>query len=290
MRIFRYSILLILLLSLIGCQPFVEEKTELGPLPNATFEIIQGGTPNDFILRNTTEGAFITQWDLGDFGKADSVEAYVSIPLKGDYEITMTTFNQGGHASVTQTVTVTQDDPNGCQGNLKLLTNCGEKTWKLAPEEGALFIGPDLTSGTTWWASNQADVTTRSCHFNNEWTFKSNGEMVFDTKGDFWADVDGNGNVFPSDLGVTEGCHPTSSLPTKYQVWDSGTHGFTVTPTSLTISGLGAWIGLYKAGTNDEVGEPQQSITYTIVELTEDRMVIATIYGWGVWRFTLVSQ
>jgi len=290
MKFTTYSILFVLLVSLIGCQPFIEEKTELGALPSASFEIIPGDTPNDFILRNTTAGAFLTQWDLGDFGKADSVEAYVSIPRKGDYEITMTTFNQGGHTSLTKTVTVTQDDPNGCQGNLKLLTDCGEKVWKLAEEENALFIGPDLTSGTWWWGNSIADVATRSCHFNNEWTFTSGGEMRFDTKGDFWADTDGNGNVFPSDLGVAEGCHPTTDLPPKYQSWDSGTHSFTVTPTSLTVSGEGAWIGLYKAGTNDEVGEPQQSITYTIMELTEDRLVIGAIYSWGAWQFTLVSQ
>lgn len=285
-----YSLLLIVLVSLIGCQPYVEEKSELGALPNASFEIIPGGTPNDFILRNTTPGTFLTKWDLGDFGTADSVEAAVSIPLKGDYEITMTTFNRGGHSSVTKTVTVTQDDPNGCQGNIKLLTDCGEKVWKLAPEPGAMFIGPDLTSGTTWWANGAADITARACHFNNEYTFRSNGEFQFDTKGDFWADTDGNGNVFPSDLGVTEGCHPTSALPAKYQAWGSGLHQFTITPTSLTVSGEGAWMGLYKAGTTAEVGEPQQSITYTIIEITEDRLVIAAIYSWGVWRFTFVAQ
>lgn len=289
MKFTTYSILLVILVSLIGCQPYIEEKTELGALPSASFEIIPGDTPNDFILRNTTAGAFLTQWDLGNFGKADSVEAYINIPRKGDYEITMTTFNQGGHSSITKTVTVTQDDPNACQGNLKLLTDCGEKTWKLAPEEGALWIGPAL-GGTTWWGNSLADVSTRACHFNNEWTFTVNGEMKFDTKGDFWADTDGNGNVFPSDLGVTEGCHPTTALSSKFQPWDSGTHSFNVTPNSLTISGLGAWIGLYKAGTDGEVGEPQQSITYTIVEISEDRIVIAAVYGWGTWRFTLVSQ
>jgi PKD repeat protein len=285
-----YSLLLIVLVSLMGCQPYVEEKSELGALPNASFEIIPGATPNEFILRNTTPGTFLTKWDLGDFGTADSVEAQVSIPRKGDYEITMTTFNQGGHASITKTVTVTQDDPNGCQGNIKLLTDCGEKTWKLAPEEGAMFIGPDLTSGTTWWANGIADVATRACHFNNEYTFRSNGEFQFDTKDDFWADTDGNGNVFPADLMVTEGCHPTSDLPAKYQSWGSGLHQFTITPTSLTVSGEGAWMGLYKAGTDAEVGEPQQSITYTIIEITETRLVIATIYSWGVWRFTFVAQ
>ena len=290
MKYTAYSLLLILFISLLGCEPYIEEKSELGPLPTASFEILPGETPNDFILKNTTPGAFLTQWDLGDFGTADSIEAYVSIPKKGDYDIKMITFNRGGYDSLTKTVTVTQDDPDGCQGNLELLTNCSEKTWKLAPEASAMLIGPDLTGGTVWWGNSEADVITRSCHFNNEWTFTSSGELQFETMGDFWADTDGNGNVFPSDLGVAEGCHPTSALPAKYESWGSGTHAFTISPTSLTITGEGAWMGLYKAGTNDEVGEPQQSITYTIMSITEDRLVIAAIYGWGAWQFTFVAQ
>lgn len=289
MKITTYGFLLIFMISFMACEPFVEEKSELGALPNASFEITPGATPNEFILKNTTTGAFLTQWDMGDFGTSDSIEALVSIPTKGDYEITMTTFNRGGSSSITKTVTVTEDDPNGCQGNIKLLTGCGEKVWKLAPEDAAMFIAPDLTSGA-WWANGIADVTTRACHFNNEYTFRSNGEFQFETNGDFWADTDGNGNVFPTDLGVGEGCHSTDDLPAKYKVWGSGLHQFTVTPNSLTVIGEGAWMGLYKAGTDAEVGAPQQSITYTIVELTEARMVIAAVYSGSVWRFTFVAE
>ena len=39
---------LIIVMALISCQPFVEEKSELGPVPTPTFEVVSDGTPNDF--------------------------------------------------------------------------------------------------------------------------------------------------------------------------------------------------------------------------------------------------
>ncbi len=283
------SFLIILLLLLISCEPQLAEKSELGPRPTPSFEIVQDSTPNDFILRNTTEGAFMTKWDLGDAGIAEGEEVSVNFIFAGDYEISMTTFTRGGSATTSQTLTVTQDDPSACKGDLELLTACGEKVWVLAPEAAALHIGPSLNE--TWWSNSSTDVSGRECHFNDEYIFRSNGEFEYDNKGDFWADTDGNGDVTPPDLGVAGGaCHPSTAWPEAYKAWDSGVYSFSLTPNSLTVIGEGAWIGLYKAGTTEEVVTPQQSVTYSISELTEDRMVIFADYGWGVWRFTLVPK
>lgn len=271
-----------------SCDPQVDDKINIGPPPTASFEILEGSSPNDFILVNTTDGAFITQWDLGDNGKREGQEVEVNFPFMGSYDVTMTTFNSGGHGSTTRSVEVTQDDPDACFGNFEILTGCSEKTWKIAPEESALHIGPSLEE--TWWGNGSGDVDTRVCHFNDRYIFRSNGEFEFVTQGDFWADDDGNGNVFPSDLGLDVGCQSESDWPDQYKSWGAGVHSFNVTANSLTVSGLGAWIGLYKVGTTDEVDTPQQSVTFSISELTEDRMIIFADYGWGVWRFTLVTE
>ena len=275
-------------LFLASCNPFVEDKSELGALPNPDFEIMAGDTPNDFVLVNTTDGAFLTDWDLGSAGSATGQEANAYFAFKGSYEITMTTFTQGGHASVSKNLEVTQDDPNACFGNFALLTGCTEKAWIFAPEANAMHIGPSLNE--TWWGNSDSDVIDRACHFNDRYIFKSNGEFEFDNVGDFWADEDGQGTVWPADLGLEIGCHDASEWPSQYNAWDSGIHAFTVNDNSLTLTGLGAYMGLYKAGTSGEVMEPQPSTTYSIAELTEDRLVIFCDYGWGVWRFTFVPE
>ncbi|KAA3620671.1 MAG: hypothetical protein DWQ02_28995 [Bacteroidetes bacterium] len=288
MTYLKYSILFFVVLGLFSCEPFVEEKSDLGPPPNPSFTITQGDTPNDFIFENTTEGAFITQWDIQDNGKKEGEIVEVTIPFMGEYEVTMTTFNRGGYGSTSQMVTVTQDDPNACFGNFELLTGCDEKVWKLAPEANAQYVGQNLEQ--MWWGNSLDDVTTRYCLWDDEWIFRADGTMEYDNNGDFWADEDGNGTVWPSDLGLAIGCNSNDDWPAQYASWGSGNHTFSVNETSLSVIGEGAFIALYKVGTTDEVSTPQSSVTYNILELTEDRMVIYAEYGWGVWRFTLVSE
>lgn len=288
MKNIKYLFSILLLTSIMACEPAVDDKIDIGSPPNASFEIEAGETPNDFVLRNTTEGGFITHWDLGVNGSAQGEVVDVNFSNKGDYEITMTTFNQGGSGSATQTLTVTQDDMSACQGVEELLTACDVKVWKLAPEAGAIHVGPNIVD--IWWQNSEDDVVDRECHFNDEYIFRVGGEFEYDNKGDFWADTDGNGDIWPSDLGLTPGCQDASSWPEKYISWSSNIHSFTVNSSSLTVAGEGAWIGLYKIGTASEVDSPQSSVTFNIEEITESRMVIYTDYGGLAWRLTLVSE
>lgn len=288
MSITKYIFLLSTLLVFSACEPTIEDKTDIGTPPDPSFDILGGSTPNEFTLVNTTVDAFITQWDLGDYGKQEGATVDVIIPFIGTYDVTMTTFNKGGHASLTKTITVTQDDPNACIGNLQLLTNCSEKTWTLLQDEAALIVGPNLTE--VWWNNSANDVIDRACHFNDRFTFRESGEFEYDNQGDFWADDDGSGNIYPAELGITVGCHPSEDWPEAFKAWDSGLHAFSLTNNSLTVSGEGAWIGLYKVGTAGEVAVPQSSITYTIGELTADRLVLIADIGFGFWRFTFVPE
>ena len=56
------------------------------------------------------------------------------------------------------------------------------------------------------------------------------------------------------------------------------------------MTGTGAHLGLYKAGTPPDaaVATPQPSVTYDIVSITPTRLVLRLDYGWGAWRFTFV--
>ena len=143
---------------------------------------------------------------------------------------------------------------------------------------------------TVWWENTEQDLTDRSCHFDDEYIFRINGEFEYDNKGDFWADSDEGGNIYPSDMGITVGCHPSSDWPEQYKAWDSGVHNFSVTDSQLTVSGEGAWIGLYKIGTSGDVLVPQQSITYNIQSISSNRMELVADYGSQIWKITLTSQ
>ena len=276
------------LLTVLGCKPEIDSTIDIGPLPTAAFTVTQTANANRFILTNTSTGTFLQKWDLGDGTTADSSVVTVAYPRKGTYKVTLNAFAKGGMGTVTKDIVVLQDDLSACTGNIKLLTNCGTKKWKLAPEAGSLWVGPDATFATTWWGIPQGDIAVRPCMYNDEYSFSADGTFKYDAKGDFWADDEG-GNPFPAGMGLPIGCQPTSALTGAYIPWGDGSaRKFTMTLTELKLIGNGAFIGLYKAGNGILAQTPQAATTYQIKELTATRMVIYINFGPGFWRFTLI--
>jgi PKD repeat protein len=276
------------LITLMGCKPQTDGKIDIGPLPTAAFDITPTASPNKFTLTNKSVGTFLQKWDLGDGTLADSSVVVVSYPRKGTYKVTLNAFGKGGMGTTSKDIVVAQDDPSACAGNIKLLTNCGVKKWKLAPEAGSLWVGPDATFATTWWGIPAGDIAVRSCMYNDEYSFNVDGTFIYDSKGDFWADEEG-GNPYPAGMGLPIGCQPTSAVPAAYKAWvESTPKRFTVTATDIKLIGAGAYMGLYKVTTGALAPTPAATTTYTIKELTATRMVIYINFGPGFWRFTLV--
>ena len=287
--LFKYIIALAVIGNFMACKPEVVDKIDIGGLPTAAFDVTPTASPNRFTLTNKSTGTFLYKWDLGDGTTADSSVVVASYLRKGTYKVTLNAFGKGGFGTATKDIVVAQDDPTACSGNMKLLTNCGTKKWKLAPEAASLWVGPDATFATTWWGIPAGDLTVRSCMYNDEYSFSSDGTFKYDGKGDFWADSDNNGNVFPAGLGLSVGCQQISAIPAAYKAWGSSdARTFTINATELKVIGLGAYLGLYKVANGAEVMVPQSSVTYTIKELTATRMVVYINFGPGIWRFTLV--
>ncbi|MCK6695557.1 MAG: PKD domain-containing protein, partial [Thermoanaerobaculia bacterium] len=82
-----------------------------------------------------------------------------------------------------------------------------------------------------------------------------------------------------------------------------GTHTFTLTPgakPTLTVTGLGAFVGLPKIGTDREVKVPQTSVTYDIIKLHDgnvDTLILEVDWKFenntsgtddAYWKITLV--
>ncbi len=193
--------------------------------------------------------------------------------------------------STSQVINVAQDDPAALTP-LKFLTNNSSRKWKLAPEAGALLIGPPDFSAI-WWQNNTADLASRSCLFNDEYTFSLAGQTVnFDSKDDFYVDEEG-GTPWPSGM-PSVGCYASNAIPSQFQPWslsNSFTFSLNGAQNKLTMEGLGAHLGLYKAANPPDaaVATPQPSVTYDIVSIDANRMVLKIDYGWGAWKFTYVS-
>lgn len=285
MRFTKNILWLASLLWLAGCAPQQLDKIDIGQPPQeVTFDILTTDHPNRFILRNTTPNTFLHLWDLGNGIKAEGEEVEAYYPLKGTYTITLRAFNRGGSATGSQELVVPQDDPDACQGHplIEYLSNCDQKTWRLKPVAGALWVGPD--PATTWWANSDADVAARPCAFNDEWIFFKDGTFQYDTKGDVWAEP---------YMGFNFECVAESDLPPNVQAWGSGTHQYQVSgdnPPKLTLIGLGAFMGLPKAANGAEVTEPQQSVTYDVVYWENDELVLEINFGPGYWRFTFTAN
>ncbi|HEY4616591.1 MAG TPA: hypothetical protein VIH09_00165 [Flavobacterium sp.] len=155
-----------------------------------------------------------------------------------------------------------------------------EGTWKLAPEAGALKVGPSAGNGD-WWTSDMQAVTDRACLFDDTYVFSSNGSF---------------NNVLGTDtwLEAWQGTGDACGIPvTPYDGTAVATYLYDAVGNTITINGKGAYLGIPKANNAGElpnVAVPN-SITYNVT-LTDNgntmNLVIET--GSGVfWSFKLVK-
>ncbi|MCO6489552.1 MAG: PKD domain-containing protein [Phaeodactylibacter sp.] len=133
---------------------------------------------------------------------------------------------------------------------------------------------------------------------NDEFIFGRDGSYTYDSNGDFWAE----GGVFePANLcQTTEPANLTGPGGTDLSAFGDGTHAFTLASGKLTLTGLGAFIGLPKIGTDTEVSTPQQSVTLDVIKLFDgevDTLILESKWKFGnnttgqpdaYWRVTLV--
>ncbi|HEX5655104.1 MAG TPA: hypothetical protein VFX58_18640 [Chitinophagaceae bacterium] len=268
------------------------DERDLGPKPLASFTVTPvAGQTNKYLLTSTSQNAFRYDWDKANgsgYVKGKEVDT-VYFPDRGTYTIKLFVFGHSGIDSAQQDINVVNDDPAALTP-FKILTNNSSRKWKLAPEAGALWIGPD--PNTTWWQNGAAEVSSRACLFNDEYTFVKAGSVVnYDSKGDFYVDEEA-GNPHPSGMPAV-GCYANNDIPSQFQAWaNSGSFSFEVIGNNkLKLNGTGIHMGLYKAGTPPDAAlpAPASSVTYDIVSITASRLVLKLDYGWGAWRFTYVS-
>jgi hypothetical protein len=156
-------------------------------------------------------------------------------------------------------------------------------TWQIAPEAGSLGVGPGQ-GDISWWSIDDAGVAQRACYFDDTYVFGADGSFMNVLGADTWVEVwQGNdpegcaAPVFPHD-----GSNPATFT------WDEGAG-------TLTLNGVGAYLGLAKVINGAELaspGEAPESVTY-IVEFQEDNTVAIVdieIANGGWWRYKLIKN
>jgi PKD repeat protein len=246
---------------------------------------------------NTSVNATSYKWDFGDGNTSNDKDPDHEYTSSGTFNVKLTASNGGSSDVITIPIMVSNPDA------LKdILTGGDQKTWRLTRSSSGVFpleVGPQDHS-TIWWSfGGNSPLVERLCLLNDDWTFKDDGTMEFRANGDYWGEeFVGDVRIFAADL--ANKCNSTDDMRgpngEDLSVWGDGDHQFSVAGGKLTVTGLGAYIGLVKIGTGKEVTVPQESVTYDIVSLTEgtvDSLIIESKYTTGdgqpaYWRVVLV--
>lgn len=271
--------------------------------PIASFQIV----PNEsnflevsFI--NVSENATSYTWDFGDGNTSTEVSPTHTYTEAGEYTVALTASNDAG-VSDDRTEPVSIVDPLASQ---RTLFGDNGKTWMLLNDvSGGNFpfvVGP-VARNEIWWSFGGAQpLCERTCILDDEYTFTPDGKMERNLNGDFW----GEGGVWPEELvgcfDVSNAANWVNSAGDDLTAWNSGTFDFTYNPSgetpTLTVSGLGAYVGLSKLGSTAEFNVPQEEVVYTVAKIVDaavDTLVLETKLidtdgvEFGYWAVTLVS-
>jgi hypothetical protein len=253
-----------------GCTP--QKGGPLGALPKASFTVSGGGDSNSVVAVNTATGS-IPYFTATGQGTVAGDTAHFRFTFAGTYTVTEMVAGQGGIDSVSQQVTINQNDPEACQtGAQGFISGCTTKTWKLNPAAGAEGVGP--AAGNISYFGNAANEVTgdRICDFNDTYTFVFGPvlKFTFDNMGDFLSE---------SYLGKANGaCDVNADLTPTEAPWADSNHTYSVSNTGgvmglgqLTVIGLGAHIGLARVTNGADIETaPVNSITYDVFSMTHD--------------------
>ncbi len=153
-------------------------------------------------------------------------------------------------------------------------------SWQVAPEAGSLGVGPGQ-GDMSWWAIDNAGVVQRACFFDDAYVFGADGSFSNELGAETWIeDWQGGSNACGSPVAPHNGA--------------AATYIFDENAGTVTLNGVGAYLGIPKAFNGGELNNPANapaSITY-IVALSENNtvMTVDISIGGGWWRFKLVKN
>ena len=162
-----------------------------------------------------------------------------------------------------------------------------EGAWRLAPEAGAMGVGPAV-GDYSYWSSSLDDVTARACMFDDQYVFNADGSYQNVLGAETWLET------YKLAAGVEAGCGaPIAPHDGK----SAATWSVDETAGTITIVGLGAYLGLFKVtntdgGDGDYVPAVDNTIVYnyTLSDGGNKMDVIIEPAAGLVWNFKLVKS
>ena len=237
-----------------------------GSLPRAAFSVVKDGFT--VTCSNSSANATSYTWDFGDGGMSTEENPEYTYASEGTYTITLTAMDDMGNSDMVSEEVVI----SAAQFTAAALSDADGKTWVLNGPN-AYYVGPNGPGDNGWWPGpSQEEVDgARACHFDDEFIFSDDGVMVYDSKGQVYAEAYMGGQDNP---GI---CINDEDLVAPFDVYGSGTHMFSVTeatdtdPAKITVMGDGAFIGFNKAYNGVELpadgsGTPATEITYDVID------------------------
>ncbi|UXP32730.1 PKD domain-containing protein [Reichenbachiella agarivorans] len=296
-----YALCSVLIMGIIttGCKDDEGGDPQVGD-PIASFQAAVDET--DFFqvtFTNFSQNATVFTWDFGDgVGTSTDKDPVYTYTAGGKYSVKLTAANEAGTtAEFSADVTVTDPD-----AQLTLLSGTSSKTWKLLREGGAaLGIGPDEATWYSWWTlSNDG---SRSCLFDDEFIYHRDGTFEFQANGTFWGEADYYAESDKADLNencIEESVANLTVDGVDYSAWlSSDTHSYEYSSSAgtITLTGAGAWMGLYKLGSatyNPKGTTPPASTSFSAVladggDSGVDTLTIGFQYEAEYWRAIYVS-
>ncbi|HSV89443.1 MAG TPA: PKD domain-containing protein [Bacteroidales bacterium] len=286
-KYFWSALLFVCLFSLIGFQSCRKEEVFEDPIATFQFEVSPANW-RMIIFTNFSSNAVSYLWDFGDARTSTEENPVHTYAGAGTFEVTLTATNGAG-VTATHTKTVEVTDPYVA---IRLLAGETSKTWRLYRVGTSLGVGPNPAQDRSWWAlSNDG---SRPCVYYQEFTFNRQGGFIFDDKGSFW----GEEAVFAAPMeGTCFAAIPANMVNqdgADVRAWLSGTHAYTYDPVNnrITLTGMGAWMGLPQLGTTAESIVPTPSRTFNAVieqHVGFDLLTISYTYANLHWSFTYAS-
>lgn len=272
-----------------SCVPQDKSEYSLGPAPKADqldFSVTPTTEkPNIVEFANTSDISGVAVWDLG-LGTASvkADETTGQYPFKGTYTVTMTLYTTGGSASVSKTVTITDDDMsllntpmyNALTGGA---ANLAGKTWVFDQYHAGHFgVGPATAATPEWWSA-AAEDKTQSSLYTQKFTFTQIGvKMVWTNNG--YVYTNNAGRLALADLGYTNAVVPgAGDYDVEYAPKAAYTFTLNEAAGTLTLSD-GAFFGHY-AGTS----------TYQILTLNDTVLYVkcvSTVEPGNGWWYRLI--
>ena len=147
-----------------------------------------------------------------------------------------------------------------------------EGTWTVS----SLGVGP--SQGDTGWWNNNVASGDRACYYDDTYVFNADGSFANVLGGETWRE---------GWQGVAEGC---GAPVAPHDGTNAATYTYDAGAGTLTIVGLGAYIGLPKVHNGGETGSPaNNTITYTVTSISETEMTLDISVGGGWWRFVMTK-